>query len=176
MFESKEWLWNPGYFILDLEHTISLYEKLVPEMYKGLQKIEEAIGTADEEKVLKEIYPILESIHFDNAIAERIPADGAVVVKSDLGWSDPGTLYALKEAIEKNLDKNVTEGNVAELDTKDSIIINKDKNRLTAVIGLEGFVVINMGDVTLVVHKDKVLDISKIVEKIGENPDWARFL
>ena len=42
MFKSGEWLWNPGYFLMDLDFALSLYETLQPKMYKKLVKIEKA--------------------------------------------------------------------------------------------------------------------------------------
>jgi len=167
MFKSGEWFWNSGYFIMDLDYALSLYEKLQPKMYKELVKIEKSIGTKKEKTTLKKIYPTLEKIHFDNAIAEKVSTNQAVVVKADLGeWSDPGTLYALKEALIKRREDNLAKGNVSSFKTKDSLLINEERSKLLTTVGLEGFVVVNTKDVLLVVPKDKVREVSDLIKEL----------
>ncbi|MFZ2664503.1 MAG: sugar phosphate nucleotidyltransferase, partial [Patescibacteria group bacterium] len=177
MFKSKEWLWNSGYFIMDLDFALSLYEKLQPVMYKDLQKIEKSIGTKRELNALKKIYPTLEKIHFDNAIAEKISTDQAVVVKADLGeWSDPGTLYALKEALIKKKKDNLVIGNVFSLETKDSLLINEERSKLLTTVGLDGFIIVNTKDVLLVVPKDKVREVSDLIKGIESDSKKIKHL
>jgi mannose-1-phosphate guanylyltransferase len=177
MFKSKEWFWNSGYFIMDLDFALSLYEKLQPTMYKDLQKIEKSIGTKRELNTVKKIYPTLEKISFDNAIAEKVSSNQAVVVKADLGeWSDPGTLYALKEALIKKKEENLVKGNVSSLETKDSLLINQEKSKLLATVGLEGFIVVNTKDVILVVPKDKVREVSDLIKEIELDKKNKKYL
>lgn len=176
MFTSGKWLWNPGYFLMDLDFALSLYEKLQPEMYKKLVKMEKAIGTKKETVVVKNIYPTLERIHFDKAILEKIPPEKAVVVKTNMGWSDPGTLYALKEALVKQKDKNLTEGTVYTKNTRDSLIINKEKKKLVATVGLEGVAVVNTENVTLVVPKDSILEVTELIKELKENPKLKKYI
>ena len=176
MFASGQWFWNPGYFIVDLDFTLSLYQKFVPKMYAQLIKIASGIGTVDEVKILNEIYPKLESIHFDNAIAERIEPNQAVVLTPSMGWADPGTLYALKESLIKNREDNLTKGYTAEFDTKDSLIINEDKKKLLTTVGLEGMIVVNTKDALVVVHKNNVLKIKDVVEKFRKDKKLKKYI
>lgn len=177
MFESGKWFWNSGYFILDLDFAISLYEKFQPDMYKKLVKIERGVGTTQEKVVVGKIYPTLEKIHFDNAIAEKVSSKQAVVVKADLGeWSDPGTLYALKEALIKKKDENLIKGNVSVFETKDSLLINEERSKLLATVGLEGFIVVNTKDVTLIVPKDKVREVSNLIEDLEKDEKLKKYL
>lgn len=176
MFKSKEWLWNPGYFVMDLNFALHLYETLQPEMYRGLVKIEKSMGTKNEKAVLNKVYPTLEKIHFDNAIAEKVSSNQAVVIKSNLGWSDPGTLYALKEALIKDGDYNLEKGNTVSYESKDSLLINEEKGKLLAGVGLDGFVVVNTKDVVLVVPKDKVLQVSNLIKEIEKDKKLSKYL
>lgn len=169
MFESKEWFWNPGYFILDMDFLLSLYEKNVPEMYKALGEIETSVGTYKEVPTLKRIYPTLEAVHFDNAIVEKIPTEQAIVLTPDLGWSDPGTLYAFKEALTRNGDENLERGLIRSFQTRDSVIINEDKEKLVATIGLDGMIVVNTKDALLVVHKDDAIKVKDLVNELSKD-------
>lgn len=176
MFASRKWLWNPGYLVEDLDNALSLFEKYQPEMYQGLQKIYDAIGTQEENRVVAEVYPTLPKISHDNAIAEKLPKDDAVVFTADMGWSDPGTLYALKEALVPNEETNLEYGLTKLSDSKDTMVYNLEEGKLVAGIGLEGMVIVNTKDAILVVPKDKVLQISRFVDTLEIDPKLSEFI
>ncbi|MBN1464023.1 MAG: mannose-1-phosphate guanylyltransferase [Paludibacteraceae bacterium] len=175
MFASGNWKWNPGYFIVDIDFVLELYEKLIPKMYKTLVEIENAIGTVNENEVLQKLYPNMESLHFDNAIVEKVPAKQAVVIDANMGWSDPGTLYALKEALTEKEKENFVKGLAYTYETQDSLIINEDKEKLVATLGLSGMVIINTEDVLLVVHKERVKEITELIRDLNKNKKLIKY-
>lgn len=162
MFQSGEWLWNPGYFVYDIDFMIGLYEKHQPKVFKALR---EMIG--DEESIARE-YPNLPAIHFDHAIAEHVGADQAVVLSADMGWSDPGTLYAMKEALASSANDTVAVGSVVHHESSDCFIYNRVGDQVVTTVGLEGIVVVNTGDAILVCHKDHVPKIKELLELMKE--------
>jgi mannose-1-phosphate guanylyltransferase len=176
MFASGEWVWNPGYFIVDLDNILSLYKEFVPQMYAGLEEIGKVVGTVKENEVLQKIYPELEAIDFDKAILEKVPSQQAVVLKTNMGWSDPGTLYALKEALVGNEGKNLSKGNTYESQTEDSVVINEDAEKLLVTLGLKNMLVINTKDVLLVVHKDDVINISGLVKELESQENYEKYI
>lgn len=153
MYKSGDYFWNPGYFITSVSFLEQLYKKLAPKIYRC---------------VMGGKYERCEKLHFDTAIIERVDLSGAVVIKTNMGWSDPGTLYALKEALEKSSEANVTQGEVYNLDTKDSLIYNMEKKKVVTSIGLKGMVVVNTEDALVVVHKDEVVQISNLVKEMRQ--------
>jgi mannose-1-phosphate guanylyltransferase len=126
MFASGQYFWNPGYFITSVGFLKECYEKLAPEIY---------------EKVTSGNYAKAPKVSFDNAIIEKVDLSSAVILKTDMGWSDPGTLYALKEALAKNIKDNITKGNIIDFETQDCLVYNLDDKKLVATVGLEGMVV-----------------------------------
>mgnify|MGYP000878550621 FL=1 len=175
MFGSNQWKWNPGYFVGDVDNLLSLYKHYQPIMYKLLTRIEQAIGTAEETATLHKLYPKLEPIHFDTAIAEKIEHSEALVVCVRMHWSDPGTLYALKEGLLGMTDKNLEKGRVYTLKTTDSVVINEDKHKLVTTYGLDGVVVVNTQDALIVTHRDKVAHMSELVQNMEKSKDFADF-
>lgn len=169
LFDSKTALWNTGYFITSVDFLIGEYEKNMPEMTRKLKKI------TNNPRLLDTLYPTLEAISFDDAIVEKIIKDKALVIKTNMGWSDPGTLYALKELFVKNQDDNFEKGNVLTIDNKDSLIYNLNNKQFLATIGLEGFVVVNTDDAIFICHKDKIPKI-KILLKRAEELKLDKFL
>ncbi|MFA5776552.1 MAG: sugar phosphate nucleotidyltransferase [Patescibacteria group bacterium] len=176
MFKSGEWVWNSGYVVEDLDFALSLFKKFQPELCEGLDEIYRVLGTEGEAKVIKEIYPNLPKISHDAAISQNVSPDQAVVYCADMGWSDPGTLYALKEALIPNESDNLEYGLTSLTDSKDTMIYNLENDKLVVGIGLNGMVVVNTKDVILVVPKNKVLQISKLVDSLGEDSKFKGFV
>jgi len=158
--------WNPGYFGATGSFLLSLYEKYAPEMYKMLIEIQDAWGTDYYEKKIKEVYPKLEKVSFDNLILEKISGKEGYVVGADLGWSDIGAWESLKEALAENEDENVTKGKVLVNDCKDSLVFNYTEKMIVG-IDLNETLVINTEDVLLVCPKNSVPKIKKLVESLS---------
>jgi mannose-1-phosphate guanylyltransferase len=154
MFDSGDYFWNPGYFVTSVDFLLDCYKRLAPGIYEAVSsgKYEEA-----------------ETLHFDEAIIERLDLSRAAVIKMDMGWSDPGTLYALKEALQKSCEDNVVHGEVAAYDTSDSLLYNLEKGKVLAAVGLSGMVVINTPDALLVVPKSEVVHVTKLIKKMEES-------
>jgi mannose-1-phosphate guanylyltransferase len=133
-------------------------------MWAQLAEIGAAIGREDYTAVLHAIYPQLASLHFDDAIARHVPRDKARVLHGQMGWSDPGTLYALKEAINADPQANVTKGLVLDHGSQDCLLYNYEGGKLLAAVGLQGMVVVNTEDAILVVHKDQIPLVKELVD------------
>lgn len=153
MYKSGDYFWNPGYFISSVEFLSDCYKKLAPKVYRC---------------VVRGKYENCEKIHFDTAIIEKVDLSNAIVIKTNMGWSDPGTLYALKEALEKSSEANVTQGVVHNMETKDSLVYNLEDKKVVASLGLNGMVVVNTEDALVVVHKDDVVKISALVKEMKD--------
>ena len=110
LFDSGKAIWNTGYFVTSVKFVIERYRQHLPEM---AEKLEEIIENPE---LMDEIYPTLESISFDDGIVVKTNKNQAVVLKVDMGWSDPGSLYALKEALVSNTDDNFVKGRAITLD------------------------------------------------------------
>ena len=175
MFKSNSWFWNPGYFVFDLDLMLEKFSEHQPSLYNSLLIIENSLETSEYNQVLNSIYPNLEKINFDKAIAEKIKPEEAVVLKADMGWSDPGTLFALKEALVGDNEENYVSGLVYSMETKNSLVINEEPKKLVTTLGLENMVIVNTDDALIIVPKDKVVDISKLVEELKSNPDFKKY-
>jgi mannose-1-phosphate guanylyltransferase len=166
---SDNFAWNPGYFVTTPKFVLSQYEKFAPEMNKGLRKIQSAIGTKDFENIVETTYPTLEKISFDDAILEKIDPKHVFVIAADLGWSDVGAWEALKEALEKAANENVTKGKVIVSDSSDNLVFNYT-DQLVVGIDLDKMLVINTDDVLLVCNKNSVPKIKKLVKDLENTP------
>lgn len=153
MYKSGEYLWNPGYFITSVRFLLDSYRLLAPEIYKKLESGD---------------YANVPVMHFDEAILEKIDLSNAVVLKTNMGWSDPGTLYALKEALEKTPGDNVINGQVIAYNCDDCLLYNMEEEKILAAVGLSGTVIVNTGDALLAVSREEVVHITKLIKKMKE--------
>jgi mannose-1-phosphate guanylyltransferase len=166
---NRNFSWNPGYFVTTPNFLLSQFKTFAPVLWKGLRRIQDAIGTKDFGKVVESIYPTLEKISFDNAILERIDSRYVSVIAADLGWSDVGAWEALKEALEISSAENVTKRKVLLEDSRDCLVFNYT-DQLTVGIDLGKMLVINTDDVVLVCPKTSVPKIKKLVENMSGTP------
>lgn len=104
----------------------------------------------------------LPSVPFDKAVLEV--SDAVAVVPADLKWSDVGSLAALETIATPDERGNVHSGNIVDIDSHDSIVYSAD--RLVATIGLEGLMVVDTPDATLVAPKERAQDVRLIVDAL----------
>lgn len=167
MLAAGNFVWNAGFFVTTVEFMTRAFRTLAPELSSKIEEIVSYRGTPQEKSKLEELYPQVPALHFDVAVLERLPKDQAVLLQVDLGWSDPGNLYSLKEALQESDEKSVVRGRVVELKTKDSFIYNLGGEKLLAAMGLDGIIVVDTPDVTLVIHRDSVRHLGDLLEAIS---------
>lgn len=98
---SGNYRWNAGMFVTKAATLMELVKEHRPDIYAGLTKI---AAVWDDESargpVLEEVWPQLETIAIDNAIAEPAAADGKVaVIPATFGWDDVGDFSSLSEML-----------------------------------------------------------------------------
>ncbi len=174
MYASGRYVWNTGYFVTTPAFLQAEYAGHQPALWADLSRLAESIGTPAYEAMLQAIYPQLPEASFDDAILRHIAPESAVVLHAPMGWSDPGTLYALKEALNPDPQANVTHGLVMDDASRDCLLYNYEPDKLLAAIGLEGMIVVNTGQTILVVHKDHIPLVKKLVDRLADS-QWRHY-
>ena len=98
----------------------------------------------------------------DYAVMEKT-AD-AVVFPMDAGWSDIGSWSSLWDISEKDINGNVSVGDVITHRTKNSFV--RTDGQLITTIGVNDLIIISTKDAVMVAHKDSVQDTKVIVEQL----------
>lgn len=97
---SGNYRWNAGMFVTKAATLMDLVKEHQPEIYEGLTKIAKVWDTDERKQVLEEVWPALETIAIDNAIAEPAAAAGKVaVIPATFGWDDVGDFSSLAEML-----------------------------------------------------------------------------
>lgn len=150
--ESGDFVWNAGIFIWRAKDIIEAFEKYLPEQAEIFEEGKDVYYTPDEESFIRKAYSQCRNISIDYGIMEK--ADNVYVLLADFGWSDLGSWNSLHEIHEKkDKDNNVIDGNVLLFDSKECML-KGDDDRLIVVQGLEGYLVAQCDDVTLICKKD----------------------
>lgn len=159
---SWHYVWNAGMFVWSVKTIMELYRDHAPDIYKLLIRYDGAIGTPDEQKVFEEVYEAFPSISVDYAIMEH--AENISVIPASIGWSDLGSWSSVYEMMEKDEEGNAVTGDTLTLDTHNCLVHAGD--RLVCTVGLDNMVVIDSGDVVVVMPKGRSQDVKVLLDEI----------
>ena len=66
-------LWNTMVIVFRLATIMSAFQRTTPELHRSFQRIQTAIGTPDEQRMLEAVYHGLNPINFSTAVLEVLP-------------------------------------------------------------------------------------------------------
>ncbi|WP_026835014.1 mannose-1-phosphate guanylyltransferase [Eubacterium xylanophilum] len=160
--QDESYLWNSGMFVWKVSTILKKIEDYMPDMYKGLSNIGEAIGTDSQEIVLEKEFENMQAESIDYGIMEK--SDNIFVIPGTFGWDDVGSWLAVGRIRPTNEYGNAVSGNVITVETKNSIIEGSDK--LIAAVGLDDVIIVDTDDALLVCKKSSAGDIKKVLENL----------
>ena len=159
---SGEYSWNSGMFVWKASTILEKFKELLPEIYACLEKIGDAMNTAEEARVIAEIYPMIPSISIDYGILEK--SSDVLVISAEFGWNDVGSWDNLGVLYEEDENGNVLAGNQINIDTKNCI--SYSGKRLIATVGVENLIIVETEDAVLVCDKSRAQDVKRIVDQL----------
>lgn len=162
--ENGNYLWNSGMFFWKVSTILSMFARFMPDLYAGLQRIEQAWDTAAAEQVLRDEFCRMEKTSIDYGIMEK--AESIFVFPGSIGWDDVGSWNALERVAKADQKGNVIKGSVINVNSRGCIIEGSD--RVIAVLGAEDLVVVDSGDVILICPKAETQNIRQVIQGIRE--------
>ena len=160
--QSQQYLWNSGMFIWKVSTILDNLQKHLPDVWEGLNRIKQAIGTEEQEDVLEREFRQFPSVSIDYGVMEK--AKNLYILTGAFGWDDVGSWLALERMREKNDFGNIIVGNVVTVGTRNSTI--QGEKKLIAAVGVDNLIVIDTEDALLVCGKNSVGDIRKVIENL----------
>lgn len=162
---SGDFLWNSGMFVWKASTYLEAMQSLMPEQYEILREVGESVGSKNYQSTLDARWEFLAPQSVDYGILEK--AKNIYVVRSEFEWSDVGSWNSFYEMLPKNGDGNVIRGDALVLDAKNNLIHSNSK--MTAIVGMENIVVVNTDDATLILPRDRVEEVKKIVNLLQKS-------
>lgn len=162
--ESGEYLWNSGMFIWKVGTILNNFNAYLDDIYIGLKKIQETIGTSQYTQMLEVEYEKFDSISIDYGIMEQ--ADRIFVLPGIFGWDDVGSWTALDRIADRDVQGNVIKGNVIIENSKNCIV--EAESKLVVVNGMDNIIVVDTCDAILICNKDEAQSIKNILNILKE--------
>lgn len=165
---SGEYLWNANLYCWSTKTIFEAFEKYHQNIFKGLTKLLEAIGTKNEKSQMEKTYHDTDNISIDYAVSEK--AKNIVVVPGEFEWSDVGSWQVVYDMEQKDNDGLAVVGKdprVININSEDCLI--ESNGRLVAVVGVKDLIIVDTKDAILICSKDKAEDVKKVVEKLKED-------
>ncbi len=168
-YVSRGYLWNAGMYVARADVLLESLEELHPELARGIQEVALAWDSPQRRETLERVWPTLEAISIDHAIAEPLaPAGKVAVVPADLGWSDVGDWDAIGTICGAHDPAAPVvlgdRGKVLTVDSPGSVIAPMKQ---VVVVGIEGAVVIETSDAILVTTREHAQGVKGAVDELG---------
>ncbi|MEG2527773.1 MAG: mannose-1-phosphate guanylyltransferase [Mucinivorans sp.] len=161
---SGDFLWNSGIFIWSLDGIRSAFEAHLPQIARNFASGNHLYDTPDEQAFIDALYPECENISIDYGVMEK--SDKVFVRAGDFGWSDIGTWGSLYQNAEKDATGNVVINDNVQLYNTQNSIISIDKGKVAVVEGLDGYLVVDKGDVLLIARIAQEQSIRNFVDDV----------
>ena len=160
---SGDYLWNSGMFLFRASRYLDELKKFGPDIFEACKAATAGIAfDLDFCRINKADFISCPADSVDYAVMEKT-AD-AVVFPMDAGWSDIGSWSSLWDISEKDINGNVSLGDVITHKTKNSFV--RTDGQLVATIGVNDLIIIATKDAVMVAHKDSAQDTKVIVEQL----------
>jgi mannose-1-phosphate guanylyltransferase len=170
-----EYRWNAGMFVVRAQVLLDHLARLQPRLHDGLREIAAAWDTDRRAAVLSAVWPGLDRIAIDHAIAEPVAAAGGVaVVPGSFGWDDVGDFASLAGLLPVTGTVAGGSGTTRVLgDPEQALVVDADEalvvpaaGRLVAVLGLDDVVVVDTPDALLVTTRDRAQQLRQVVDAV----------
>jgi mannose-1-phosphate guanylyltransferase/mannose-6-phosphate isomerase len=156
-------LWNSGLFVARADVLLDAFALHAPEILEAARN-SFAAARRDEPflRLDKKQFAKAEKLPFDIAVMEKTLS--SAVLPARFSWSDIGAWDALWAVAGKDEAGNSTVGDVVLEDAKNTLV--RSQGSLTAVLGLEGVMVITTPDAVLVAPKNRMQDVKQLVMRL----------
>lgn len=156
--------WNAGMFVVKATVLLDLLAQWHPELAAGVRAL-----AADPSR-LDEVWPGLEKIAIDHAVAEPAAAQGRVaMVPGGFGWDDVGDFSSLGALLTDAAGTPGVRvlGDASTVRVVDSTgIVVPGMGRVVALVGLDDVVVVDTPDALLVMSRERAQDVKAVVDAL----------
>jgi mannose-1-phosphate guanylyltransferase/mannose-6-phosphate isomerase len=157
-----DYTWNSGMFCLRADTFLSALASYQPRLDEDIRAAWAEGRRKDDYLELPAGFAQVADISVDYAVMEK--TDRAAVVPGDFGWTDIGSWTAFGELLPADADGNRVLGESVLEDARDCIVHSPE--RLAALLGVEGLVVVDTPDALLIARKDRDQDVKRIVAEL----------
>lgn len=165
---SGDYWWNAGMFVWRASTVLEQLRLLEPETHAAV------LGLAERPETLAAVFPGLKKISVDYALMEPVAGGSAsghvVAVALPITWRDVGGYASLMEFVPRDAAGNAVQGLAVLQDARDNLVINTaGRGHVVAAVGVEGLIVVQTPDATLVTTIDNAEQVKALVTAVSES-------
>ncbi|MFZ4544308.1 MAG: mannose-1-phosphate guanylyltransferase [Saprospiraceae bacterium] len=164
--EDGNYVWNAGIFVWSVKSLLHAFSKYASDIIEILD-VQNTYNTAAEKSFIDSNYPKTRDVSIDYAILEK--ADNVFTIPSDIGWSDLGTWGSLHVESEKDSDNNVIHGDHVMTYDVTNCLVRVPSEKLVVLKGLDDYIIIDEGDILMIVPKSQEQEIKQITKDVGKH-------
>lgn len=165
------YLWNSGMFIWRADVFLREMEKYLPKMHTSISEIYKYVGEPQEEEVIEREYSIIDGISVDFGIMQKTRK--AYVIKSEFIWDDIGSFASLTRFLNNDNTNKVMGTAYLEASENCSVF---SKNNLIIGFGVKDLVIVDAGDVILIMDKSKDQEIKHLLNEMKRVKNLEEYL
>jgi mannose-1-phosphate guanylyltransferase len=159
--------WNAGMFVASASVLLDQLREHRPALHAGLLEIAAAWDSPDRDEVLARVWPTLEKVAIDYAVAEPAADAGLVaVVPATLGWDDVGDFASLAALLDGEGPVRVLGPESLVHASETTGVLVPGAGRMVAVLGLDDIVIVDTPDALLVTTRDRAQQVKAIVDQL----------
>ena len=155
---SASFFWNAGIFVWRSDVILAELDACAPDLMAPLRR-------AVAERRVAEVFGDLPAISIDYAVMER--TERALVVPVSCGWDDVGDWVALERLLHADTDEgaaNTVVGRHVAYQASGNIVYTESDDDVIVTIGVHDLVVVKRGNTVLLVAKDRVEDVKRLLD------------
>ncbi|MCX6198401.1 MAG: mannose-1-phosphate guanylyltransferase [Bacteroidetes bacterium] len=158
--KSGDFLWNSGMFVWKAKTLLRAVVKYLPEVAEAFREGNKHYDTPTEKKFIQEAYSQCTNISIDYGVMEK--AENVYTLPAEFGWSDIGSWDSLYEIYEHDYLGNAVSGKKVKIYDASHNMVMVPNDKLVVLQGLDGYCVIDTGDVLLICQREKEQEIKQI--------------
>lgn len=162
--KSGRHFWNSGIFIWNPAWFATVADRHLPDVVELMAPAVESFGTSAFAAALEDAYRDCPAESIDFAVMEKL--DDFLVLPAAFRWSDLGSWDAWGDLAPELPGGNRGRGNLLAIDSRDNILMSQE--RLVALVGVEGLVVVDTPDALLVCRRDDAQKIKDIIARLED--------
>jgi mannose-1-phosphate guanylyltransferase/mannose-6-phosphate isomerase len=159
--QDGRYVWNSGMFIWQVETILRELRLHLPELMHKIDIMVATMRTPLERATFDELWPTLQVISIDYGVLEK--TKNLVVIPVDIDWNDVGNWDQYASLFDADANGVRAVGPHQGLGCHDIFVYN-DTARQVFTIGLEDVIIVEVGDKTLVCHRDAVQRVKELAE------------
>ena len=164
--DSGNYLWNSGMFMCKSSVYLDELKKFEPDIFNACKKaLQSEYRDLDFIRLNNKEFFKCPNKSIDYAVMEK--TNNSVVVPLDADWSDIGSWDSLFNFKEKDMDGNVSEGDIILDNVKNTYAYSS--NRLVTITGVSDLIVVDTQDALLVSSRDNAQNIKNIISILKKN-------